>query len=80
MQDQDGQNNNKIYSQFCSNLTDRIGRIMEKHKLKIIYKPTTKLKDMLHSVKDAGTHYPQLVFTESRVHVGKCILEQPNAV
>ena len=34
-------------------LTDRIGRIMEKHKLKIIYKPSTPLKDMLRSVKDS---------------------------
>ena len=34
----------KVFLPYVKTITDRIGRIMAKHKLKIIYKPTTKLR------------------------------------
>ena len=42
-----------MFLPYVKNHTDRIGRIMKKHKLNLIDKPTTKLKDILRSVKDS---------------------------
>jgi len=42
----------KVFLPYVQNVTDRIGKLMERHKFKVIYRPTTKIQEMLRSAKD----------------------------
>ncbi|XP_030767016.1 uncharacterized protein LOC115890807 [Sitophilus oryzae] len=48
------QNNtvNKAFLPYVSQVTDRIGKVLRKHNIKTIYKPTRKIKDCLRPAKD----------------------------
>ncbi|XP_030751544.1 uncharacterized protein LOC115879048 [Sitophilus oryzae] len=52
--DANEQNNtvNKAFLPYVSQVTDRIGKVLRKHNIKTIYKPTRKIKDCLRPAKD----------------------------
>ena len=43
----------KAFLQYIPRVTDRIGKLLKKHQIKTIYKPTHKLQDSLRSAKDS---------------------------
>jgi len=64
---------------YIHKVTDRIGRMLEKHKVKTIFKPTRTIQQSLRSAKDKIL-YRLLEFTGSRAAVDPCILERLNVV
>ena len=52
-----------VFLRYIQNVTDRIEKLKESHKFKIIFRPTIKIQEMLRSAKDkreplltAGVH------------------------
>lgn len=45
-------NQNFVILPFVSNISDKIGRILSKHKIKVAYNTTTKIKNLLNPLKD----------------------------
>ncbi|XP_030746552.1 uncharacterized protein LOC115875272 [Sitophilus oryzae] len=43
---------NKAFLPYVSQVTDRIGKVLKKHNIKTIYKPTRKIRDCLRPAKD----------------------------
>ena len=43
----------RAFLQYIPRVTDRIGKLLKKHHIKTIYKPTQKLQDSLRSAKDS---------------------------
>nr|CAI5844720.1 unnamed protein product [Callosobruchus analis] len=42
----------KAYLPYIKSVTDRVARILRKHQIKIVFKPTQKIKNLLRSAKD----------------------------
>ncbi|XP_072845561.2 calmodulin-lysine N-methyltransferase isoform X3 [Pogona vitticeps] len=43
---------NKVFLPYIKGVTDRMGKLLEKHNLQTVFKPTTKIQQMLRSAKD----------------------------
>ncbi|XP_054706779.1 uncharacterized protein LOC129216589 [Uloborus diversus] len=57
----------KVFLAYRHRVTDRIGKLLEKHNIKTIFKPTTQLRNCYRSVKD-----PRDPFSTSGVYKIPC--------
>ncbi|XP_054709749.1 uncharacterized protein LOC129219384 [Uloborus diversus] len=60
----------KVFLPYLHRVTDRIGKLLEKHNIKTIFKPTTQLRNCYRPVKD-----PRGPFSTSGVYEISCSCE-----
>ena len=70
---------NKVLLPYIKVVTDCMGKLLKKHNLQTVFKPTTKIQQMLQSAKDRRDPSPLQEYTGYLAVVDRYILEPQNA-